>query len=213
MSTVVISLLQKYTREERLNNKGYSTEQYIQLRLYKILNEEDADIAKKTGKYLYANQLERCGTTGAYINTREVTKRFRVSSGNYLIIPNCYDEGISGEFLLRVYTETNVDQSNCSELYIQKDIMIEEDMIFPKTNYLEPLFKTWKNYFPTNNQLKIKERWDTSKKESVKILSDVELEKRYVASTRLYINDAFINIYNKIDINRAKRLKTLLLKY
>lgn len=106
MSTVVVSLLQKYSREMRSQNNGESCEEYIQFRLYRILNDSDAEVARKTGKYLYANQLERCGTTGAYINTREVTKRFRVKSGNYLIIPSCYDEDISAEFLLRVYTET-----------------------------------------------------------------------------------------------------------
>ena len=105
MSTVLISLLQKYTREERMNNKGESCEEFIQFRLYRIKDDKDAEEARKTGKCLYANQLERCGTTGAYTNLREVTKRFRVAPGNYLIIPSCYDANVKGEFLLRVYTE------------------------------------------------------------------------------------------------------------
>ena len=105
MCTVVVSLLQKYTRENRVNNDGDSCEEFIQYRLYRILDDDDADVARRTGKYLYANQLERCGTTGSYINSREVTKRFRVAPGNYLIIPSCYDANVNGEFLLRIYTE------------------------------------------------------------------------------------------------------------
>lgn len=77
MATVIVSLLQKYTREKRTQNKGESAEEFIQFRLYRILKEEDAKQAKQTGKRLYASQLERCATSGAYINLREVTKRFR----------------------------------------------------------------------------------------------------------------------------------------
>lgn len=77
MATVIISLLQKYTREKRTQNRGESCEEFIQFRLYRILSDEDAENAKKTGQRLYASQLERCGTSGPYINLREVTKRFR----------------------------------------------------------------------------------------------------------------------------------------
>lgn len=83
LSTVIISLLQKYTREKRTQNKGESCEEFIQFRLYRILADSDAQQAKQTGKRLYASQLERCGTSGPYINLREVTKRFR--TGNFLL--------------------------------------------------------------------------------------------------------------------------------
>lgn len=117
MATVVIALMQKYTREKRTLNRGESCEEYIQFRLYRVLNERDALQAKQTGGSLYANQLERCGTSGPYINMREVTKRFRLQPGHYLIIPSCYDENISGEFLLRVYTENPISDCDCCVLH------------------------------------------------------------------------------------------------
>lgn len=79
MATVIVSLLQKYTREKRTQNKGESCEEFIQFRLYRILAEADAQKAKRSGTRLYASQLERCATSGPYINLREVTKRFRTS--------------------------------------------------------------------------------------------------------------------------------------
>ncbi len=39
---------------------------------------------------------------------REVTKRFRVDPGNYLIIPSTDKEDRDCEFILRVYTETQI---------------------------------------------------------------------------------------------------------
>lgn len=79
MATVIVSLLQKYTREKRTQNDGKFCEEFIQFRFYRIISDVDAEMAKKTGRRLYASQLERCGSSGPYINYREVTKRFKAS--------------------------------------------------------------------------------------------------------------------------------------
>ena len=59
----------------------------------------------KSGQKLYAKGVERVGTSGSYINSREITKHFRVEPGNYLVIPSTYDEDRSSEFMLRIFTE------------------------------------------------------------------------------------------------------------
>ena len=112
MATIIISLMQKYTREKRLENNGEPTEQFIQFRLYRIKNKDDALKAKNSGTRLYANQLEPAGTSGTYINLRDVTKRFRLPPGDYLVIPSCYDRNVEGEFLLRLFTEQNSGDLN-----------------------------------------------------------------------------------------------------
>lgn len=47
--------------------------------------------------------------------SREITKRFRVDPGNYLIIPSTYEEDHDCEFMLRIYTETPIDAGHLHE--------------------------------------------------------------------------------------------------
>ena len=57
------------------------------------------------GEKLKSNDLERLDSSGAYTNKREITNRFSLKEGAYVVIPSCYDEGAEGEFLLRIFTE------------------------------------------------------------------------------------------------------------
>lgn len=76
---------------------------------YKIKDGVEVEENQATGLRLYGNQLDRVGASGPYINSREVTKRFRVEPGNYLIIPSTYEENRNCEFMLRVYTEHPIE--------------------------------------------------------------------------------------------------------
>lgn len=75
----------------------------------KIKDGVEIDETKTSGLKLYSNQLDRIGASGSYINSREVTKRFRVEPGIYLIIPSTYDEDRASEFMLRILTEEAIE--------------------------------------------------------------------------------------------------------
>lgn len=128
---VLIALMQKDSRLKRMHTQGDSAEEFIQFRLYKINDDVDVDENDYIGLRLYANQLTRVGGSGSYINSREVTKRFKVAPGNYIIIPSTYDEGHDCEFMLRIFTELPVD-TNMKSLEWFKDELDEDD------TYIEP---------------------------------------------------------------------------
>lgn len=108
-ATVIIALMQKDSRLKRIQTKSESAEEFIQFRLYKIRDDDHIDESKTTGLKFYSNQLERIGTSGSYINSREVTKRFRIEPGYYLIIPSTYEEDRNCEFMVRILTEEAIE--------------------------------------------------------------------------------------------------------
>ena len=59
----------------------------------------------QTGESFAGKDLEKIGSSGPYLNKREVTKRFNLKPGEYVIIPSTYEEGTEGEFLLRIFSE------------------------------------------------------------------------------------------------------------
>lgn len=104
---LIVACMQKYTRQKRMQMNGQSAEEFIQLRIFRVNDGVDVSVFQSgTGQKLYPKDLERVGTTGPYINKREVTYQCRVPPGNYVIIPSTYDANKEAKFLLRIFTET-----------------------------------------------------------------------------------------------------------
>lgn len=149
-ATVIVSLMQKDSRLKRVQTGEDSCEEYIQFKLFKINDDVEIDENVTTGLRLYGSQVERIGASGSYINSREVTKRFRVDPGYYLIIPSTYDEDRNCEFLMRTYTETTVEGNKLEEHkeeLDEEDIVIEpceDDNIMNYVNLLDPKVLTAK---------------------------------------------------------------------
>lgn len=64
---------------------------------------------KTNGHKLHPSLLQRVGGSGSYINSREITKRFKVEPGHYVIIPSIYDEDHEADFMLRIFTENPIE--------------------------------------------------------------------------------------------------------
>jgi calpain-2 len=110
--TIIVSLIQKYTREKRFQTYGQQAEEFMQFRLFKVINPGDALESIESGKKLFSHQLERVDNSGDYINKRDVVKRFRVPPGDYLIIPSLYEPYKEGQFLLRIFSEQKISRRN-----------------------------------------------------------------------------------------------------
>ncbi|KAK6189908.1 hypothetical protein SNE40_001878 [Patella caerulea] len=96
MCSVVIALMQeqKPTREADQNSH-----QQIAFVIYEIDNPNE----RLTKRYFHSHH-ER-GRSGLYINYREVSGRFELSPGHYVIIPSMFQPHIEGRFLIRVFGE------------------------------------------------------------------------------------------------------------
>jgi calpain len=64
MATMIVALMQKYTRERRVRHNGEAAEEFIQFRVYRIVDERDAEDSVRNGTKLSENQLERVGNSG-----------------------------------------------------------------------------------------------------------------------------------------------------
>lgn len=107
---LIVACMQKYTRQKRMQVNGKSAEEYIQLRLYRVDDGVDVNIFQSgVGEKIYPKDLQRVGTSGPYINKREVTYQCRVPPGNYIIIPSTYEANREAKFLLRLFTESPAD--------------------------------------------------------------------------------------------------------
>uniref|UniRef100_A0A673BQ23 Calpain-3 n=1 Tax=Sphaeramia orbicularis TaxID=375764 RepID=A0A673BQ23_9TELE len=109
LCTVVVALMQKGRRMQRNQGARYLT---IGFSIYEVLNMmrgENQHLQKDF--FLYTASKAKCKT---YINLREVTERFRLPPGEYVIIPSTFEPHQDGEFILRVFSEKS-STSDCSQ--------------------------------------------------------------------------------------------------
>ena len=90
---MIISLAQRKIPLEKLHQIGFT--------IY------DAD---ESGHYTadYFRTSQAVGTSGSYINYREVFGRFTLSQGSYVVIPATFLPNIEAEFLLRIFSQEKI---------------------------------------------------------------------------------------------------------
>ncbi|KJH47086.1 calpain family cysteine protease [Dictyocaulus viviparus] len=93
--TVIVAVLQKYRRELRTVGKDSLP---IGFAVYEV----DSPINGAVGADFLLGR-KPIARTRVFINMREVTCRFRVRAGHYIILPCTFEPNSDGEFLLRIY--------------------------------------------------------------------------------------------------------------
>lgn len=100
MCTVIIALMQKNRRSQRNVGLDCLTVGYA---VYKLT---ERDLHVKPQKMNFFKYNASVARSPAFINLREVSCRFRLPPGHYLIVPSTFDPDEGGEFLIRVFSET-----------------------------------------------------------------------------------------------------------
>ncbi|XP_072541850.1 calpain-3b [Salminus brasiliensis] len=105
--TVVVALMQKGRRRERCTGATLHTIGFAIYEVPKEMHGNKQHLPKDF--FLYTASKARCRS---YINLREVTERFCLNPGEYVIVPSTFDPNNESDFILRVFSE----KSSTSEL-------------------------------------------------------------------------------------------------
>ncbi|CAD7012448.1 unnamed protein product [Ceratitis capitata] len=104
--TVIVALMQKNRRSKRNMGMECLT---IGFAIYHLTDE---DMQTKPQGLSFFKYRASVGRSPHFINTREVCARFKLPPGHYLIVPSTFDPNEEGEFVIRVFSET---QNNMEE--------------------------------------------------------------------------------------------------
>ena len=70
--------------------------------LYHLKNPDENPVPLDTDFFKYNRS---CARSKVFVNLREVSRRFQLPPGKYLIIPSTFNPDEEGDFLLRIFTE------------------------------------------------------------------------------------------------------------
>ena len=99
LCTCIVSLMQKGRRAMR--DEGLDT-LTIGFAIYHLKDPENTAVPLDTD---YIRYNRSCARSKVFVNLREVSRRFRLPPGTYVIIPSTFNPDEAGDFLLRVFTE------------------------------------------------------------------------------------------------------------
>ncbi|KAB5579088.1 hypothetical protein PHYPO_G00190710 [Pangasianodon hypophthalmus] len=118
--TFLVALMQKDRRKQRKEGKDMET---IGFAIYEYVGQSGVHL--KRDFFLTHGSSAR---SELFINLREVSSRFRLPAGEYIIVPSTFEPQKEADFVLRVFSEKPTDLE-------EMDDEIKTDL--PKVNYLD----------------------------------------------------------------------------
>ncbi|XP_028580392.2 calpain-8-like [Podarcis muralis] len=99
--SILVGLMQKNRRRQKRMGEGLLSIGYSLYQVPKELgNQTDVHLSRD---FFLTNQP--VARTDTYVNLREVSNRFHLAQGEYLIVPSTFEPFKDGDFCLRVFTE------------------------------------------------------------------------------------------------------------
>ncbi|XP_022710373.1 calpain-A-like isoform X2 [Varroa jacobsoni] len=138
--TMIVALMQKNRRAMRTLGGGLFLT--IGFAIYRVNDPENVDKPLSLNFFKMTPSAARSHT---FINSREVTTRFKLSVGTYCIVPSTFEPNQTGDFLLRVFTEkkntlTEHDSKPAISAPEPEVAAPEEDPDSEKARHLQALF-------------------------------------------------------------------------
>lgn len=103
--SIIVSLMQTETLRLREKTGHFSgSREALGIHVYKVTSETYQSGVEMTKK-LNSSQMQYCEDSGVYLYQREISKRFDLKPGSYVIIPSCFKKDVAMKFHLRVFIE------------------------------------------------------------------------------------------------------------
>ncbi|XP_073718214.1 calpain-2 catalytic subunit-like [Misgurnus anguillicaudatus] len=124
--TLLVGLMQK----DRRKNKRFGRDlKSIGFYIYKVPDKYKgrSNVHLNSDVLLQEKSFEKCN----FANMREISKRFKLPPGEYVIIPSTFEPNLQGSFILRVFTEKKATASPMDvniTANIQKDCISDSDV-------------------------------------------------------------------------------------
>ena len=96
-TSVVVALMQKNRRAKHLKDLTVG---------FAIYHLTDEDAVKKPQPKSFFDNNNPVARSGTFTNSREVSGRFSLEPGKYLIVPSTFEPNEEGDFLIRVFSES-----------------------------------------------------------------------------------------------------------
>lgn len=131
-AAVIISLMIKDNETRRLMRKQKSPKEFIQFRIHKVICKKALLECFRTGDPFKAKHLRRIGVSGPYQNMREISQRFYLSAGAYVVTSSTFDENVEAQFLLRFFSERplNTPETTGSANKLKLMVNITKKIVF-----------------------------------------------------------------------------------
>ncbi|XP_043078263.1 calpain-2 catalytic subunit-like [Puntigrus tetrazona] len=139
--TILVGLMQKDFRKNRRFRQNPNT---IGFSIYKVPNEFKGRSNIHLGPDVLQHQ--RSIASSSYSGHREVSERFKLPPGEYVIIPYTFEANRSGSFVLRVFTEKEAAAS-----LVDTDISANVKKEYISENDVDPHFKQFFNQVAGND--------------------------------------------------------------
>ncbi|MEQ2242188.1 Calpain-1 catalytic subunit, partial [Ilyodon furcidens] len=124
----LVALMQKDRRRYRRHGQDMHT---IGFAIYEIPKEFQGSPGVHMKKDFFLRQSS-CARSETFINLREVSSRFRLPPGEYLIVPSTFEPLKEADFILRVFTEKQSETEDMDDVMVinldEEDEISESDI-------------------------------------------------------------------------------------
>ncbi|KAG9274812.1 calpain-2 catalytic subunit-like [Astyanax mexicanus] len=125
--SIVIGLIQKNRRKLRKSGEDMHTIGYA---IYEVPPEFHGQKEVHLSKEYFLTHAQKARSE-TFINLREVSTRFKLPPGEYLIVPSTFEPHKNGDFCVRVFSEKQSEMQICDdpvEADIEDDTVSEEEV-------------------------------------------------------------------------------------